>query len=616
MRIATLSRDPSDPPVQQERLPNCEHEVLAFNIDPDRQRGESQIGAYSDIAALFPPGWRPDVFLHWSLEYNAVPIGIESADCLTVATIGDWNLGGQAVQAIGGAFDLLIADLNGCTRLRQLGFENVLHVPLWGYDPHLHRLLPEVERDLDIVMVGNFNHEVQRERSRWLARVAKLSQRYRVCLTSNVYGEDYARLLNRARIVFNRSIRGEINMRVYEALACGALLFNERDNAEIGRLLSDGIHCVLYGDDDIESLLDYYLTHSDERERIAHAGHIQIAPYTYEQIYCQIYAAVHAHLIEEAGGDLTAQGTSRSRARQFARLSEQEREWRYARQRLTLPHRRRLSVLAHRLQPPTETVADTLTEAGIRLCALAEWAVGLTEPAERRRQLQAAVALAHQTLQRWPDQIAIRYNLAQLYLGLNRTVAAMNELQKTLGLLRQPLLDPSLLRGPLFPRRYDAFLVDLEMIYATHRIEEREWLEAMRRLLHRRVLEQCSDLAVQTGHRMEALLFAEEAAALEPERGDSHRRMARLLRTEGRPDEAETCYRRALAEFPFDPESWSELATLLMEQQKMEDCWKFLEEIALIIGGCPPYDFWRPTLRVLASRLLANQKSSPLSPLA
>src|SRR5579871_6400017 len=156
MRIAKLSRDPAAPPVQQEPLPGCDHDILAFNIDPLRQPGEPQLGSYADVAALYPPGWHPDVFLHWSLEYNPVPAGIETADCLTAATVGDWNLGGQAVQAVGGAFDLLIADLNGCERLRQLGFANVLHVPLWGYDPNLHRPLPGVERDLDIVMVGNF----------------------------------------------------------------------------------------------------------------------------------------------------------------------------------------------------------------------------------------------------------------------------------------------------------------------------------------------------------------------------------------------------------------------------------------------------------------------------
>src|SRR5205807_214149 len=43
-----------------------------------------------------------------------------------------------------------------------------------------------------------------------------------------VFGDEYRKLLSRARIVFNRSIRGECNKRVFEAAATGALLFQCR----------------------------------------------------------------------------------------------------------------------------------------------------------------------------------------------------------------------------------------------------------------------------------------------------------------------------------------------------------------------------------------------------
>src|SRR5215813_14018611 len=66
-----------------------------------------EVISYPEIVSQLPAGWKPDVFLYWSLEYHPVPQGIEEADCFTVGVVGDWNLGGQAFQQIGGAFDLL-----------------------------------------------------------------------------------------------------------------------------------------------------------------------------------------------------------------------------------------------------------------------------------------------------------------------------------------------------------------------------------------------------------------------------------------------------------------------------------------------------------------------------
>ena len=64
----------------------------------------------------------------------------------------------------------------------------------------------------DVTIVGNLNHEVQRERSRWLARIAQLSDRYNVRILGGIYGEEYTRVLNQSKITFNRSIRGEMNI--------------------------------------------------------------------------------------------------------------------------------------------------------------------------------------------------------------------------------------------------------------------------------------------------------------------------------------------------------------------------------------------------------------------
>jgi hypothetical protein len=67
----------------------------------------------------------------------------------------------------------------------------------------------------------------------WLGRLARLRVKWRVEIHQGVFGEEYWKLLRRARIVFNRSIRGECNKRTFEAPAAGVLLFQEEGNREV-----------------------------------------------------------------------------------------------------------------------------------------------------------------------------------------------------------------------------------------------------------------------------------------------------------------------------------------------------------------------------------------------
>jgi hypothetical protein len=68
-------------------------------------------------------------------------------------------------------------------------------------------------------------------------------------------GSDYGRDLSRCRIGWNRSIRGEMNLRAFEVPACGAVLLMERENREVADFFVPGEECVLYGADDFEDVV-------------------------------------------------------------------------------------------------------------------------------------------------------------------------------------------------------------------------------------------------------------------------------------------------------------------------------------------------------------------------
>ena len=83
-----------------------------------------------------------------------------------------------------------------------------------------------------------------------------------------------ARTYSAARIVFNRSIKNDVNMRVFEALACGSLLLTNdlSDNGQ-AELFRDGVHLATYREpEDLLDKLAFYLRRESMRERIAAAG--------------------------------------------------------------------------------------------------------------------------------------------------------------------------------------------------------------------------------------------------------------------------------------------------------------------------------------------------------
>src|SRR5262249_18833742 len=98
------------------------------------------------------------------------------------------------------------------------------------------------------------------------------------------YFEEMAKTYSAARTVFNRSIKNDVNMRVFEAVACRSLLLTNdlSDNGQ-AELFRDGVHLATYRDaDDLVDKLAYYLKRERLREKIAEAGMAEaVSSHTY-----------------------------------------------------------------------------------------------------------------------------------------------------------------------------------------------------------------------------------------------------------------------------------------------------------------------------------------------
>jgi hypothetical protein len=214
-------------------------------------------------------------------EYNAIPAGLEDSPWPTIAAISDWNVNFRDLVPCLGVFDLVVGDSNGMQILRGFGFQRVHYWPMYSFDPAIHRPADPGDKSHDLAFLGNLNHRVQRERSRYLHKVARLSDSCKVFVGAGLYGEDYARILQLSRLVFNRSIRGELNLRCFEAPACGSLLLLEDTNDEIRTLFTPGVHCALYGPDDLPDVVAELLAEPARREAITAAGTTRVRASSY-----------------------------------------------------------------------------------------------------------------------------------------------------------------------------------------------------------------------------------------------------------------------------------------------------------------------------------------------
>ncbi len=233
----------------------------------------SDCPTYEALLARLPEGWRPD-FALVDLSYPSLPPWLWDAPLPLVALAPDWELQWPLLTLALPRCALAFSDRAGTHALNAAGHAHVRGARLFGLRPPFDGppADPPPARDIDVLFVGSLNPAVQGERLPWLMRLARLSAGRKVMIATGVFGDDYRRLLLRARIVFNRSLHGEENQRVAEAASHGCLVLQERGNAEMAGAWRDGVHCAYYGDDDFEAVIGRYLDDEGGRAEVAARG--------------------------------------------------------------------------------------------------------------------------------------------------------------------------------------------------------------------------------------------------------------------------------------------------------------------------------------------------------
>lgn len=173
-----------------------------------------------------------------------------------------------------------------------------LSILLSGYDAQTHRRIDCV-KEIDVVFVGAM---LPRRRS----IIERLRMRFPVEVVE-AFGPEMTKVFNRSKIVLNLHAEDHLDTetRIYEALGCGAFVLTERLSAESPFV--SGQHLVEVANlPELENSIDYYLSHDQERMRIATQGNDEVVRNHSYRERARYLASIMESFVPEGGIDTSA----------------------------------------------------------------------------------------------------------------------------------------------------------------------------------------------------------------------------------------------------------------------------------------------------------------------
>lgn len=536
-------------------------------------------GKFDNLLQALPSNWRPDLILLERPEYLSYPIGIENAECPVVAMVGDWNICFRVLQDNLRRFDWIVVDQKGVNIFKSAGYENVDYFPVYGFDPNVHQILPGYDRIYDVVMIGNFNHEFQRERTKWLKRLTQINPKYKVQILTNIFGDEYVQIYNQAKIIFNRSIRGEMNERAYEAPANGALLLYEEENLEIKKFLIPSEECVLYNENNFEELIEYYLTHDKEREQIAFAGYRKIQQFAYERQLCQLF-----ELLEKRGVF-----RDRGKHRTFLKLSEAEQYYRNAKLALQEVTPNRMQIAKQMLKKAIELNPRHYEARNAQsMIYILYYEQEKTHKEKRQEYFDKSLNSYIDITEEIPNAGLVHYNIGCICHSIEQYELAEAEYKKAVEISKNN--ESLVVKDYFFPRDYVTFRIEWEKISALPGIGSKNQDADFKKLLRWQCCFLLGGLCLINHRVNEALDWYKQSVEARPDLAARARlKIGEILAVLGQHDSAQEEFEKTVDLEPFNTEAWQAYTKLLIKVEKYEECRNYINELLLLIDRCPFY---------------------------
>ena len=226
----------------------------------------------SQIASLTPGSYDLFLFIDDGLNY-AIPYYLRPNAWWVIDTHLQYNVDLQKSRK----FDFVFAaQKDGAAKLKRDGINNVKWLPL-AADPEIHKK-HQVNKEYDISFIGHYAHGPRNK----LLQIIKSN--FDNVYIGQQFFEEMAKTYSASKIIFNRSLKNDINMRVFEAMSTGSLLVtNDVSDNGILEIFQDEQVLVQYSSEaELLKKLKYYLKEEKKREFIAEKGRKNIlANHTY-----------------------------------------------------------------------------------------------------------------------------------------------------------------------------------------------------------------------------------------------------------------------------------------------------------------------------------------------
>lgn len=228
-------------------------------------------GAVDVVSVCQSQNFEPDLVLF--IEGGTMrlfPMGMEKLSCLTAWYGIDTHMDYLKHLKIGRLFDVtFVAQKEFVERLKQDGLQQAFWLPL-AFAPELHPE-KELERKYDVSYVGSDNADMHPVRHQLLNLIKEhFSKVWIGKADPRQMGHIYAE----SKVVFNKSVNNDVNMRYFEAMGAGAVLVTDRAvNNGVEDLFIAGKHFLEYEDEQsLKNLIQVVLEAPGEWARIGHAA--------------------------------------------------------------------------------------------------------------------------------------------------------------------------------------------------------------------------------------------------------------------------------------------------------------------------------------------------------
>ena len=145
--------------------------------------------------------------------------------------------------------------------------KNVFWLPV-GCDSEIHSKRSK-KKLFDVGFVGSLQGAPHKRRNELLNKINSIVRvNYKRC-----FWDEMAEFFSASKIVFNNAIKNDLNMRLFEAMSTGSFLLTD---LAVGsgqkEMFKNGEDIGIYTDENITDKVKYFLSHGEEREKIAEHG--------------------------------------------------------------------------------------------------------------------------------------------------------------------------------------------------------------------------------------------------------------------------------------------------------------------------------------------------------